>query len=89
MSNIESSIRRLEIAKRLIGGEKRAQVAKETRLTRAKVRDLANEGIRICQLYADPPVTHHITMTDARAEKDKFIAAIDAAILGNYLRGNI
>lgn len=86
MSNIESNVRRLEVARRLVSGEQRADVASDTGLTRAKVRDLGREGIRICQLYADPPVTHHITMTDARAEKDKFIAAIDAAIMGQYLK---
>lgn len=89
MSTIESNVRRLEVARRLVSGELKSDVAKDLGLSNAKVRGLSISGLRICQLYADPPVTHHITMTDARAEKDKFIAAIDAAIMGQYLRGNL
>jgi len=85
MSSLQSKLRRLEIAKRLIGGDQRAVIASDLGLTRAKVRSLANDGIRICQLYAEPPVTHYVSVTQARQEPGKFIKAIDLAILGQYL----
>jgi hypothetical protein len=86
MISITSNVRRLEIARRLISGEQKSDVAADIGVSKAKIRQLAIDGIRICQLYADPPVNHHVTLTEAREQKDKFIAAIDAAIMGQYLK---